>query len=168
MYDRTFLDVKSHGWRNPSRHSWWNMPELNAWELSHSGQIIACPSTRCQQFVGCRNADCLFSSNDMSCENIMKPGKSPSDLNASLPKFLKDYPFANARVMMKYFKISPITVNNILFRNIGFRKFSRRWVPYQFTAARKLVRANDAKALYRSLHRRQANSFAGIAVGSKS
>jgi hypothetical protein len=68
----------------------------------------------------------------------MKPGKLSSDLNAPLATFLKNYPFANARAITKCFKISPTIVNDI-FRDLGLRKFSRRWVSHQFMAARKLA-----------------------------
>jgi hypothetical protein len=51
-------------------------------------------------------------------------------LGPGLQKFLDRYPFSSARVIARHFRISPSIVKEILRRELGLEKFSRRWFPH--------------------------------------
>jgi transposase len=70
-----------------------------------------------------------FNTGDLSGDDDSRPGRPISILGPVGQKFLDRYPFSSARVISRHFRISPSTVKEILRRELGLQKFSRRWVP---------------------------------------
>jgi hypothetical protein len=69
------------------------------------------------------------------CHDDLRLGKPLSGLGMVLREFLKQSPFASARIMARRFYFSPSTIKEILDRELGFRRISRRWVPRRLTGA---------------------------------
>jgi transposase len=67
-----------------------------------------------------------FNNDHSSCDDDSRPGQPISIFGPVLQKFLDQYPFSSARVISRHFLISPSTVKEILTRELGLRKFSRR------------------------------------------
>jgi hypothetical protein len=57
---------------------------------------------------------------------IRAPVKPLAISGPILQKFLDRYPFSNTKVISRYFRLSPPTVKEILIRELGLKKFSRR------------------------------------------
>jgi histone-lysine N-methyltransferase SETMAR len=57
---------------------------------------------------------------------------------------------------------------DILQRELGMRKFSRRWVPHFLSPAPKPARVEAAKTILRVLQDAESNDFEGIATGNES
>jgi hypothetical protein len=102
------------------------------------------------------------------CEDNPRPGRLSSDLRSSLTAFLWEFPFASARQMSKHFHASLTTNKEILSRQLGPRKFSRRWVPHRLSDDQKDARVRDSRALLAILRRLQDNSFEDIPRGDES
>jgi hypothetical protein len=84
----------------------------------------ACSSDSVQYWVA------RFASGDTSCEDVSRPGRPLTDLAEPLRLFLDDYPFASALMVSRHFSVSAIAVKEILARDLGLRRFTRRWVPH--------------------------------------
>jgi transposase len=67
-----------------------------------------------------------FKNGDSSCDEDSRPSRPVTILGPVLQKFLNRYPFSSAKVISKHFRISPSTVKEILKRELGLKKFSRR------------------------------------------
>jgi hypothetical protein len=50
-----------------------------------------------------------------------------------LSKLLSKCPFASAKNIMSHFDISVSTVRDLFARQLGVRKFTRRWVPHSLS-----------------------------------
>jgi hypothetical protein len=66
-----------------------------------------------------------------------------------------------ARVLAKKFAISPRTIKKILARDLGMRKFPRRWVHHELTPANE-VRRVDARTVLQALRSDSEKNFAYI------
>jgi hypothetical protein len=89
-------------------------------------------------------------------------------LGSPLAAFLLEFPFASAGQMAKHFRASHYTIKEMLGRQVGLRKFSRRWVRYRLSDDQKAVLLRDSKALLAILRRLQDNSFEGISTEDES
>jgi hypothetical protein len=67
-----------------------------------------------------------FESGDISCEDISRAGRPLTDLAELFCLFLQDYPFASARMLSRHFGVCATTVKDILARDLGLKKFTRR------------------------------------------
>jgi hypothetical protein len=63
-----------------------------------------------------------FVSGDTSCVDLPRAGRPPTDVSEPLRKFLNDFPFA------RQFSAHPTTIKQIPRRDLGLKKFARRWV----------------------------------------
>jgi hypothetical protein len=106
-----------------------------------------------------------FKTGVVTCEDNPKPGRSPSDLGSSLAAFLLEFPFASACQMSKHFRASYYTIKDILGRQLGLRKFSRRRFPCRVSDDQKITRARDVRALLAIWLRLQDNFFEWISTG---
>jgi hypothetical protein len=89
-------------------------------------------------------------------------------LAALLEAFLQKYPFASAGMITKHFLVNPHTVKEILQRELGMRKFSRRWVPHSLTSAQKVARVDASIEMLRILQESKVNDFNGVTTGDES
>jgi hypothetical protein len=69
-----------------------------------------------------------FESGDTICADISRPGTPLTDLAEPFRLFLQDYPFASARMLSRHFSVYATTVKEILTRDLGLKKITRRWV----------------------------------------
>jgi hypothetical protein len=60
-----------------------------------------------------------------------------SNLGLSPEHFLGKFPFASAPRIVMHFNVSHSTLQDILSRELGLRKFSRRWMPISRPTRRK-------------------------------
>jgi hypothetical protein len=70
-------------------------------------------------------------------------------LGPQVEAFLQNYPCASACIFAKHFLTTSLTVKEILQKELGMRKFSRRWVHYSSSDAQKVARVETAKEVLR-------------------
>jgi hypothetical protein len=66
-------------------------------------------------------------------------------LGLQLEAFIQKYPFASARVIAQHFLTTVPTIKDILQRQLGMGKFSRRWVPHFLSSGQKVARVEASK-----------------------
>jgi len=79
-----------------------------------------------------------FREGDLSYKDHERVGRPLAVLGTVLHKFLTKHPFASARIMAEHFNLSHPIVKEILQREMGLRKFTRRWVPVCLLLLKKL------------------------------
>jgi hypothetical protein len=85
-----------------------------------------------------------------------------------LEHFLEKFPFASARIITVHFNGSHFIVKDILLRELGLQKFSRRWVPCRLSDAQKKCCVGTSVGLFALLDQNSELQFEGIATGNKS
>jgi hypothetical protein len=80
---------------------------------------------------------------------------------------MQKYPFASARGIAQHFLTTVPTIRDMLQRELGMRKFSRRWISHFLTLAQKLARVEAPKAILQVLQYPESNDFEGIATGDE-
>jgi hypothetical protein len=88
-------------------------------------------------------------------------------LGLQLEAFMQKYPFASARVIAQHFPTTVPRIKDILQRELGMRKFSRRWVSHFLSPAQKVPRVEALKTILRVLQDVESNDFEGIAAGDE-
>jgi hypothetical protein len=81
---------------------------------------------------------------------------------------MQKYPFASARVIAQHFLTTVSTVNDILQRELGMTKFSRRWVSHFLSPAQNVACAEASQIILQVLQDAESNGFEGIATGDES
>jgi hypothetical protein len=81
---------------------------------------------------------------------------------------MQKYPFASPRVIAQHFLTTVPTIQDVLQKELGMRKFSRRWVPHFFSPTQKVARVEASKAILRVLQDAESNDFEGIATDDES
>jgi len=109
-----------------------------------------------------------FKSGHFSCEDEDRPGRPLSVVGLSLHKFLSRHPFTSAKVLAAQFQMHPTTIKEVLNRELGLRRFSRRWVPHLLTPQQKEMRVEKARTLLSLLEGKVETNFRGIATGDES
>jgi hypothetical protein len=71
-------------------------------------------------------------------------------------------------MLVKRLATSPYTIKEILTRDLGMRKFTRRWVLHAFSATDKAKRVVDARTLFQALRKDRSQNFAHIMTGDES
>jgi transposase len=71
-----------------------------------------------------------FRNNDLSSKNTPRTGRPPLTLRQQLATFLQKYPCASVRLLAQHSMTSAPTIKEILQREMGLKKFSRRWIPH--------------------------------------
>jgi hypothetical protein len=89
-------------------------------------------------------------------------------LGPQLEAFVQKYPFASARATVQHFLTTAPTIKDILQRELGMRKFSRRWVPHFLGPAQKVARVEVFTTILRVLQDAESNHFKGIATDDES
>jgi hypothetical protein len=65
---------------------------------------------------------------------------------------MQKYSFTSARVIAQHFLRTVPTIKDILQRELGMRKFLRRWVLHFLSPAQKVVRVEASKIILRVLN----------------
>jgi hypothetical protein len=105
---------------------------------------------------------------DTEGRDLPRAGRPLLTLGAQVEPFLQQYPFASARTIAKHFLVNPHTVTEILQRELGMTKFSRRWVPHSLTSAQKVARVDASIEMLRTLSESDTNDFDGVTTGDES
>jgi hypothetical protein len=80
--------------------------------------------------------------------------------------FLKNFPFASARVRAGDLSVDRATIKSILDRELGLRRSTRRWIPHILSAEQKLRRVTESQSLLTILANLTEKNFQGIITGS--
>jgi hypothetical protein len=109
-----------------------------------------------------------FRKGDSSCKNSPRSRRPLLTLRPQLEAFMQKYPFASTRVIAQHFFTTVPTIKDILQRELGMRKFSRRWVHHFLSPAQKVARVEASKTILRVQQEAESNDFEGIAPGDDS
>jgi hypothetical protein len=71
-------------------------------------------------------------------------------------------------MIANHFLVNPHTVKEILQRELGMRKFSRRSVPHSLTSAQHVAHVDASIEMLRILQESEANDFDGVTTGDES
>jgi hypothetical protein len=71
-----------------------------------------------------------FRESDLSCAHHSRSGRPVIGISECLRVFFDKFSFARANMMSKHFSIAREAIMEILQRDLGLKKFSRRWVPH--------------------------------------
>jgi hypothetical protein len=81
--------------------------------------------------------------------------------------FLQKYPFPSANAIAKYFLVTIPTVREILQKELGMKKFSRRWVPHSLSSVPKVATVEASKEILKILQESETNYFDEIATDNE-
>jgi hypothetical protein len=109
-----------------------------------------------------------FKTGAATCEDNQRPCRPPCDFGSSLAAFLLEFAFASACQMSKHLHTSHTTIKDILRRQLGLRRFSRRWVPHQLSEDQKTALVRDSIARLAIVRPLQDNSFERLSPGDES
>jgi hypothetical protein len=84
---------------------------------------------------------------NISCRDEARHGRPLSTLGSALEHFLETLPVASARIIAMHFNVSHSIITDILSRELGLRKFSRRWARDQLSGPQKKVRIDTSVEL---------------------
>jgi hypothetical protein len=74
----------------------------------------------------------------------------------------------STKVISGHFRISLLTVKEILRRDLGLKKFSRRWVTHLLSHSQKKLGVDASRKLLSLLGMDAEHNFEGIATGDES
>jgi transposase len=94
-----------------------------------------------------------FREGDTSCEDRNRAGEPLTNLRDVLSKFFSKYSCASAKNITSHFDISVSTVTDLLARELGLRKFTRRWTPHSLSERQKNERMTQSRLLLDVLQR---------------
>jgi hypothetical protein len=109
-----------------------------------------------------------FKDGNFSLDDEFRSGRPGNDIGAAISQFLSKEPFLSASVLAKRLVTSPHTIKKILTRDLGMRKFTRRWVYHDLRAIDKGTGIVDARTLLQALRNDQSRGFIHIMTGHKS
>jgi hypothetical protein len=101
------------------------------------GQMKYIPHDSAHRLSAVERGLTRFKTGVARCNNNPRPRRPSSDFGSSLAAFFLEFPFADVCQMSIHFRISSCTIKEILSRQLGPRKFSRRRVPYRLSDDQK-------------------------------
>jgi hypothetical protein len=105
---------------------------------------------------------------NISCLDEARPGRPLSILGLPLEHFLEKFPFASARIITVHFNGSHSIVKDILLRELGLQKSSRRYLSHQWSDPQKHFHVGISLKFLALLDQHSELQFEGIAIGDKS
>jgi hypothetical protein len=121
-------------------------------------ELIAVLGSTAYSLTQIKESRACFETGDLSYEDQIMLGHPPQVLEKALSHFLEQFPFTIAEIIAKNFGQSKNMIKEILQRELGLRRFSRRWILYSLSEAQKTDRITIAIDPLNILHR-QANHF---------
>jgi hypothetical protein len=88
-----------------------------------------------------------FKSCNLSCNDLPRVGRPPVTSELQLETFLQKDPFVSACVITQHFFTAVLTVKDILQRELGKNKFSRRWVSHSLSDAQKVTHVEASEEM---------------------
>jgi hypothetical protein len=107
-------------------------------------------------------------SGEGSCGDEERAERPLISLGPALQRFLKKCSFASAQVVAGQFWVDRSTIKSILDRELGLRKFTRRWVPHILLAEQKLRRVTESQNLLMIYANLAEKNLQGIMTGDES
>jgi hypothetical protein len=104
----------------------------------------------------------------ISCLDEVRPRGPLSILGPPLEHFLEKLPFATALMIAMHFNVSHSTVKDILSRELGLRKLSRRWISDHLSDPQTKFRVDTLVELLVIMDRYSELQFEGIATSDES
>jgi hypothetical protein len=123
---------------------------------------------RCLLAVSDQNLVSEVQNRRSSFNDLPRAARPPLTSGPQAEAFLQKYPFASARIIAKRFLRAASAVKEIIQRELGMRRFSRRWVPHSMSDAQKVARVEAAKEMLKISQEPEKNDFDGIAAGDES
>jgi hypothetical protein len=124
-----------------SKDSWWN---FSGWNVGAPKEYMK--NWRAHSVTNSYGVSQIkiwfqkFRNGDLSCKDSPRSGRHLLTLWPQLEAFMQKYPFASARVIAQHFITTVLTIKDILQRELGMRRFSRRWVPHFPSPAQSCLR----------------------------
>jgi hypothetical protein len=109
-----------------------------------------------------------FAAGDLSCQDQIRPGRPRHVLRKPFSDFLKEFSFASAGLIAEHFCFSKPTIKETRERELGLRRFSRRWVTHWLRESPKADRRTIVICILSVLRQQTAFSFSRIATGDES
>jgi hypothetical protein len=109
-----------------------------------------------------------FKQDDFSLDDEIRAGRPISDLKEVISQMLGDEPYLSARILAKRLASNAHTIKTILARDLGMRKFTRRWVPHEVNSANKVQRVTKSKTLLTALLADAGENFKHVMTGDES
>jgi histone-lysine N-methyltransferase SETMAR len=97
-----------------------------------------------------------------------RPGRPIVDLAEILLGLLAEQPYASTKSLAKQTQASQETVKRVLIQEMGFQKYTLKWVPHDLSQSQKLERVTASRELLRVLQENRGNNFADIITGDES
>jgi hypothetical protein len=88
-----------------------------------------------------------FRDGDLSWHDEYHPKRSHIILGRVLKKLLDTHPLASTKVISRHFDISPAAVKEILRRDLGLKRYIRRWVTHELSEDRKKYQVHQSGTL---------------------
>jgi hypothetical protein len=108
-----------------------------------------------------------FRTGNLSCNDLPRARRPPLTLGPQVEAFLQKYPFARP-IIAKHFLTTAPTVQEMIQRELGMRKFLRRWVPHSLSDAQKVAHVEAATEMLRILQESEITDFDSIATSDES
>jgi histone-lysine N-methyltransferase SETMAR len=109
-----------------------------------------------------------FKQGQFDLNDEIRPGRPALDIADTISQLLKDEPFLSARVLAKRLGTNPHTIRDVLTRDLGLTRFTRRWVPHELSRANKARRVEDSRLLLEELRKDSRRDFDHIMTGDES
>jgi hypothetical protein len=109
-----------------------------------------------------------FKNADFLCDDDSTLIAPCQTLGPLLQKFLDRSPFSRARVISRHLDLSPSTVKEMLRRELGLKKFNRRWVPHLLSDDQKEFQVDASHKVLSMLGMYAEYNFEGITTGEES
>jgi hypothetical protein len=85
-----------------------------------------------------------------------------------MSQFLSKEPFLSAHILAKRLATSSAIIKEIRTRDLGMKKFTRRWTPHGLSPPDKAEGVSDARTLFQVLRNDQNQNFSDIMTGEES
>jgi transposase len=109
-----------------------------------------------------------FNSGDLSCADLPRRGRPLTSLGSVIEKFLEKHPFASSKVVSRHIDVSASTVKEIMTRELGLKKYTRRWVPHELSEDQKKFRVDQSRMPLDILQLYAEHNFEGIVTDHES
>jgi hypothetical protein len=100
-----------------------------------------------------------FKDGNFSLDDEFRSGRSRTDIGAAISQFLRKEPFVFVGVLAKRLATSLHPIKEILTRDLGMRKFPRRWIEHNLSATDKAKRVVNPRMILQALRNDQSHNF---------
>jgi hypothetical protein len=109
-----------------------------------------------------------FKQGDFWLDDEFRAGRPISDVKDVISQFLSHEPYLSARLLAKRLASNVHTIKTILTRDLGMKKVTWRWIPYELNSANKVQRVAKSKTLLTVLLTDASENCSHIITGDES